>query len=479
MGDTSEEAGRCSKPGAGKLVFWAILMLLLQNGLLSGADVTSSRRSEEPTSAPNAGKGTMSAVRAFPVPAHWLLPGPGRGGGYRQTFRASLSAEGDGPYSAEWEVNGPMHLAWHRAASGSRGKYESTCAPELGEPGDYVVSCTFADKAGNRAPASWSVTVGTGPDDPIGRAVDPSEPGRVVLIKGGTFVLGAPGVTKPRPGVLPEQQVEVKDFYMGKYRVTTGEFCAFLNAKGNPEDRYFWGTEKMKSATFSGWSWAVEESVISVDAHGGRYIPRAGRTCVAVDGVTWFGAVEYCKWLSDLTGKHYRLPTVAEWSWAARGKERRRYPWGEQDPIELGPGQAFGGNGLVDEYLSWSPPFNIGSTPRGDTPEGLADLGAVMGEWCSDVCPKESYRGLVNLVPFEQPSVGVPSWDDPQAAPRMLVGFISLEGIGTSFFSRFTMEQRPARYITAPPRFGGLRPDCGASGACFRIVMEVGSQAGQ
>jgi formylglycine-generating enzyme required for sulfatase activity len=271
--------------------------------------------------------------------------------------------------------------------------------------------------------------------------------------------------------------VEVKDFYMGKYRVTAGEFCAFLNAKGNPEDRYFWGTEKAKSATPSGWD--MGESVISVDAHGGRYVPRAGRTCVGVNGVTWFGAVEYCKWLSDLTGKRYRLPTGAEWSWAARGKEGRRYPWGEQDPIELGPGQAFGRDGLDDEYLSCSPPFNIGSTPRGDTPEGLADLGVVIGEWCSDVCPKESYTGLDDQVALAQPPVVAASWDDPQAAPRMLVGFIFVGGIGTSFFSRFTMEQRPARYITFPPHFAGLRPDCGATSACFRIVMEVGSQAGQ
>lgn len=55
-----------------------------------------------------------------------------------------------------------------------------------------------------------------------------------------------------------------------------------------------------------------------------------------VTGVSWFDAVGYCEWLSQQTGRSYRLPTEAEWERAARGDlEQKDYPWGDDPPQSL------------------------------------------------------------------------------------------------------------------------------------------------
>ena len=55
-----------------------------------------------------------------------------------------------------------------------------------------------------------------------------------------------------------------------------------------------------------------------------------------VVAVSWFEAMRYCEWLSKVTGRHFRLPTEAEWECAARGgAEGKLYPWGDAPPQSL------------------------------------------------------------------------------------------------------------------------------------------------
>ena len=92
--------------------------------------------------------------------------------------------------------------------------------------------------------------------------------------------------------------------------------------------------------------------------------------------VTWDGASRYCRHL----GK--RLPTEAEWELAARGTERRRFPWGDEPP--RCDGVAFG---REEPVRCPGPPLTVepvGASTQDVTPTGLRDLGGNAGEWVQD-----------------------------------------------------------------------------------------------
>ncbi|MBK9094386.1 MAG: SUMF1/EgtB/PvdO family nonheme iron enzyme [Anaerolineae bacterium] len=92
------------------------------------------------------------------------------------------------------------------------------------------------------------------------------------------------------------------DFRIGKYPVTNRQYAAFIRrakAQDMPKDA----------------GWFLRE-------------PPADRLDHPVTGVSWGDAVAYGRWLSSQTGRHYRLPTEAEWEKAARGTDGRLYPWG-------------------------------------------------------------------------------------------------------------------------------------------------------
>ena len=109
-----------------------------------------------------------------------------------------------------------------------------------------------------------------------------------------------------------------------------------------------------------------------------------------VTSVNWFDAVEFCAWLSVEWGFAVRLPTEAEWEFAARGAlEQKLYPWGDH-PVAERPGYA----------ERW----REGPEPVGETEPngyGLFDMCENVHEWCSDwydpawyaVSPAENPQG--------------------------------------------------------------------------------------
>ncbi|MBI5095648.1 MAG: SUMF1/EgtB/PvdO family nonheme iron enzyme [Candidatus Hydrogenedentes bacterium] len=200
-----------------------------------------------------------------------------------------------------------------------------------------------------------------------------------VLIKGATFTMGSP-ITRKNSGEYHSNEtrleVTVADFRMGKFPVTASQFCAFLNS---PEAKAY-DRKNLYDRRSDGWNTTIALT------DEGNYEPKPDASQAPADQVTWFGAIAYCKWLSDKTGSAYRLPTEAEWEYAARGAESRKWPWGKERPsTETKRGEKFG-----DRYgPTWPVGASkkaitpVGSHPANATPEGVYDLSAYyFGEWC-------------------------------------------------------------------------------------------------
>ncbi|MBN3788831.1 SUMF1/EgtB/PvdO family nonheme iron enzyme [Burkholderia sp. Ac-20353] len=120
--------------------------------------------------------------------------------------------------------------------------------------------------------------------------------------------------------------------------------------------------------------------------------------------LSWDDAQQYVKWLSKISGKTYRLPTEAEWEFAARGGTATRYWWGN----EMRAGNA----NCKDCGPPWhaEAPDNVGSFAA--NPFGFYDMAGGVWEWVSD-CWHNSYKNA--------PADGH-SWDEPNCQVRVIRG---------------------------------------------------------
>jgi len=172
----------------------------------------------------------------------------------------------------------------------------------------------------------------------------------MIFIPSAEFTMGSDG-EDAGPNERPLSQVTLTRFYISRRLITNAEYEQF--------DR----------------------------AHQAKRAPNAGDQHPVVY-VSYLDAVKFCQWLSTRERRKYRLPTEAEWEYAAKGNENRKFPWGNSGGrgdlanfADCNTVFAWSDREIDDGYPESSP---VGAFPLGASPFGIEDMAGNVWEWCLD-----------------------------------------------------------------------------------------------
>ncbi|MBU0491452.1 MAG: formylglycine-generating enzyme family protein [Chloroflexi bacterium] len=167
----------------------------------------------------------------------------------------------------------------------------------------------------------------------------------------------------------PQHTVVLPAYAIARYPATVGEYRAFVDAGGYRGRRHW---------TDAGWAWREAEGIVQPAFWDDERW--TGDDRLPVVGVSWYEAFAYCRWLSEATGRAYRLPTEAEWEKAAREPDGRLYPWGDAFDAARGNTRA-SGLGQTTPVGRYSPAVHPKLVEGGDSPYGCVDMAGNVSQW--------------------------------------------------------------------------------------------------
>ena len=338
---------------------------------------------------------------------------------------------------------------------------------------------------------------------------------KFVRIPGGSFSMGDHvGFVDPdHPSdEIPLHNVTVSSFYMCTTLITCREYCDYLNAslkQGAIEVRagsvYAVGGKEVFFDTSSA------DQYSTIQYANGAFAIRTGRDLHPATGVRWFGAIAYCNWLSardgyaacytlstgacDLTKNGYRLPTEAEWEYAARGGQYtpyRQFPWGDDtnpdgrlsnwegsgDPWEAGdmprttPVGFYNGSLQQKSDHNWPASSATYQTRNGSNAYGLYDMAGNVWQWINDWYASDYYSTCVTNKIVDDPpgpATGTIFSDHGGIAYRGLRGGTWYNGGGQQFLGFSRVSNRDPAWSLGPAPAGA--PPGGA--AWFNVGFRV------
>jgi formylglycine-generating enzyme required for sulfatase activity len=227
-------------------------------------------------------------------------------------------------------------------------------------------------------------------------------------IEGGEFSMGSPAGEAGRgDDEGPTRRVRVSSFWMGRCEVTWDEY-----------EQWAYSLERLRRAKAP--PTPADERADAVTRPTPPYTDMTfgmGRDGYPAICMTHLAATTYCKWLSQKTGRTYRLPTEAEWEYACRAGTTTAYSIGD-DPAQLGEYAWFNGNS-DDRYQQ------VGR--KKPNPWGLCDMHGNVAEWVQDQLAPYAPAEDVLVDPVVVPSAPYPhvvrggSWEDLPRALRSAV----------------------------------------------------------
>jgi formylglycine-generating enzyme required for sulfatase activity/class 3 adenylate cyclase len=271
-----------------------------------------------------------------PVRVYRVLPDPAAMAEGRRRVMPMVAALGvillamaGGGYWYAMQMGG--HLGSPASAPASAPAKTATAQPPATAPGS-------APAASKSPSATAAVTPAMAPP-PASLVREPE----MISLRAGSFAMGSDDDVSEKP----VHRVAIKSFAISKFPVTVREWNECAAAKACP------------------------------------FVAK-GRDDAPVTDVSWSDAKKYVEWLASVTGKPYRLPSEAEWEYAARGGTQTKYWWGDQFQSGMVNCKGCGDTAIAEQ------PMTVGSLKP--NPFGLYAMGGSVDQWVED-CWHRNYQG--------------------------------------------------------------------------------------